>query len=100
MADAVTPLQLVAKGFRRDNMALIVTMAFPFEFIFAIIAGKWATSADRRPFNVWKFGYKLRIIIATLGVLLVAIFPTEQADTLPFIFYVFIMLTVLTYSLS
>jgi hypothetical protein len=40
VADNVTPLKLVEKGFRKDNLALIVTIAFPFEFIFAIFAGR------------------------------------------------------------
>lgn len=46
VADAVTPMKLVEKGFRKDNLALIVTIAFPFEFIFAILAGRISSRSN------------------------------------------------------
>jgi len=41
-SDSITTLKLVEKGFKRENMAAVMTLAFPIESIMAILVGKWA----------------------------------------------------------
>ncbi len=48
-ADAITPMKLVEKGFRKDNLAMVAAIAFPFEFVFAIVAGKLG---NKRPLDL------------------------------------------------
>jgi len=95
VADSITPLKLVEKGFRKDNLAVLVTIAFPFEFLFAILAGK--LSREGEPLKPWKLGYVMRAFIALAGVLLVYTFPHGGEVSLGY--YALVLLIFLVYSL-
>lgn len=95
VADAVTPIKLVEKGFRKDNMAVVVTIAFPFEFLFALMAGKWARG--EQPLNPWKLGFLIRTCIAIFGMVVVYFFP--DSGNITFSYYLLVLGVFLLYSL-
>eukprot|EP00003_Mantamonas_plastica_P000600 TRINITY_DN1047_c2_g1_i2.p1 TRINITY_DN1047_c2_g1~~TRINITY_DN1047_c2_g1_i2.p1 ORF type:complete len:350 (-),score=81.69 TRINITY_DN1047_c2_g1_i2:156-1154(-) len=44
--DSIAALKLIEKGFRKEDMALIVLMQFPVDILFAILSGRWSSSSS------------------------------------------------------
>jgi len=42
-ADTVAALKLIEKGFKKEDLALFVLIEFPFQILFAVLSGKWAS---------------------------------------------------------
>ncbi|KAL0477611.1 MFS transporter, PAT family, solute carrier family 33 [Acrasis kona] len=97
VSDAVMPLKLVEKGFKKDNLALMVTIAFPFEFLFAVLAGKIASKSNRI-LDPWRYGFLARLLISVAGVFLVYSMPRDHTLIQP-LYYLSAMIVFLLYSL-
>eukprot|EP00741_Cyanophora_paradoxa_P015837 tig00020904_g15289.t1 len=99
-ADAATALKLLDRGFRREDMALLVLVEFPFEIIFAVMAGRWSSGSD--PLRPWLNGYRARLLLCPLGALLVYAMPRPVAPGagLPLSFYAIVMAYSLIVSLA
>lgn len=72
------------KGVTRETISLIVLVEFPLELVFAVFAGRWASKGH--PWDPWLVGYALRLAMAALSTILVAVFPEGATimSALPF----------------
>jgi PAT family acetyl-CoA transporter-like MFS transporter 1 len=59
--DAVTPLLLIEKGFKREDMALTVLLDFPCQLVLGYLVAKWSTGT--RPTRPWMYALVLRLIM-------------------------------------
>ena len=59
VADSLTPLKLVQVGFQRDTLALLVTLSFPFEFVFAIWASRITAASSGAPLEPVESRYQM-----------------------------------------
>lgn len=101
-SDSITVLKLTEYGFPPEHLALMVFGLFPFEILFPIIVGKWASSGNAlRPFVL---GYPFRMVLTLAGVAVVASMPHTNGDggtvSVAWIYYVLIFCLQLVYSLS
>ncbi len=42
-ADSVAALKLIEKGFKKEDLALFALIEFPFQILFAVLAGRWSS---------------------------------------------------------
>ncbi|KAI8918592.1 acetyl-coenzyme A transporter 1-domain-containing protein [Powellomyces hirtus] len=75
--EAVTPLKLLDKGLKKEDMALSVLIDFPFQILFGYYAAKW--SSGKEPLRPWLYAFYGRLLFALLGMLLVNYFPDDGA---------------------
>lgn len=47
--DSIQQLKFVERGFKKENLAVIMTLSFPVESLLAILVGKWA---KERPLSI------------------------------------------------
>jgi hypothetical protein len=71
--DAASGLKLVEKGFRREDLAIVVLIDFPFQIIGGWLAAKW--SRGDRPLRPWIYAFWPRLIFALIAALIVYWFP-------------------------
>ncbi|KAJ3183714.1 hypothetical protein HDU85_002143 [Gaertneriomyces sp. JEL0708] len=77
--EAVTPLKLLDKGLKKEDMALSVLIDFPFQILFGYYAAKW--SSGREPLQPWLYAFYGRLAFAAAGMILVKSFPEGGATT-------------------
>ena len=77
--DAATGLKLVDKGFRREDLAAVVLIDFPFQIMGGWLAAKW--SRGDRPLRPWIYAYWPRFLFALLAALIVFWFPKPPIST-------------------
>ncbi|KAJ3183393.1 hypothetical protein HDU87_006712 [Geranomyces variabilis] len=75
--EAVTPLKLLDKGLKKEDMALSVLIDFPFQIVFGYYAAKWSSGSE--PLRPWMLAFYGRLAFAGLGMLLVHYFPEGGA---------------------
>jgi len=92
-ADAMVALKFLEAGFPKESMALLVLIDFPFEILFAVLAGRW--SAAESPLKPWLGAYSFRLALAAIGPLLVFIFPRHVSPLPAWTFFL-----ILGYSLA
>jgi MFS transporter, PAT family, solute carrier family 33 (acetyl-CoA transportor), member 1 len=71
--DAATGLKIVEKGFRREDIAIVVLIDFPFQIIGGWLAAKW--SRGDSPLRPWIFAFWPRLLFALIAALIVYCFP-------------------------
>uniref|UniRef100_A0A8H7YB05 MFS general substrate transporter n=1 Tax=Psilocybe cubensis TaxID=181762 RepID=A0A8H7YB05_PSICU len=71
--DAATGLKLVEKGFRREDLALVVLIDFPFQIMGGWLAAKW--SRGDKPLRPWIYAFWPRLFFALVATLIVLWFP-------------------------
>ncbi|KAF8912933.1 acetyl-coenzyme A transporter 1-domain-containing protein [Gymnopilus junonius] len=71
--DAATGLKLVEKGFKREDLALVVLIDFPFQIMGGWLAAKW--SRGDRPLRPWIYAFWPRLAFAVIAALIVYWFP-------------------------
>jgi len=71
--DAATGLKLVEKGFKREDLALVVLIDFPFQIMGGWLAAKW--SRGDRPLRPWIYAFWPRLAFALIAALIVYWFP-------------------------
>ncbi|KAF9569838.1 MFS general substrate transporter [Agrocybe pediades] len=71
--DAATGLKLVEKGFKREDLALVVLIDFPFQIMGGWLAAKW--SRGDRPLRPWIYAFWPRLVFALIAALIVYWFP-------------------------
>ncbi|KIM67104.1 hypothetical protein SCLCIDRAFT_1210585 [Scleroderma citrinum Foug A] len=72
--EAVTSLKMVEKGFRREDLAIVVLIDFPFQIIGGWLAAKW--SRGDKPLRPWIWAFWPRLAFAVSSTLIVYWFPT------------------------
>mmetsp|Transcript_13167 Transcript_13167/g.41674 ORF Transcript_13167/g.41674 Transcript_13167/m.41674 type:complete len:371 (+) Transcript_13167:407-1519(+) len=71
--ESVGPFKLMDKGVLRETISMLVLLQFPVELIFAVVAGRWASTAGaHRP---WVVGWWARSALALLTTVAIAVFP-------------------------
>lgn len=81
--DAATGLKLVEKGFKREDLALVVLIDFPFQIMGGWLAAKW--SRGDRPLRPWIHAFWPRLFFALVATLIVYWFPKPPISTAFFI---------------
>ena len=71
--DAVTQLKMVEKGLRKEDLAVIVLLDFPFQMAGGWIAGRFSTSG--RALRPWLLAFWPRLGFAISSTLIVYWFP-------------------------
>jgi len=71
--DAATGLKLVEKGFKREDLAIVVLIDFPFQIMGGWLAAKW--SRGDRPLRPWIYAFWPRFAFALAAALIVFWFP-------------------------
>jgi hypothetical protein len=74
-SDASTSLKLVEKGFRREDLAVMVLIDFPFQIVGGWLAAKW--SRGDRPLRPWIYAFWPRFLFASTAALIVYYFPKQ-----------------------
>ncbi|KAF9535740.1 acetyl-coenzyme A transporter 1 [Crepidotus variabilis] len=87
--DAGTSLKLVEKGFKREDLAVVVLIDFPFQIMGGWLAAKW--SRGDKPLRPWIIAFWPRMGFAVLAALIVYFFPHP-----PIPMYFFIIMVVHT----
>ncbi len=77
--DAATGLKLVEKGFKREDLALVVLIDFPFQIMGGWLAAKW--SRGDRPLRPWIHAFWPRLFFAFVATLIVYWFPKPPIST-------------------
>ncbi|KAJ9059637.1 hypothetical protein DSO57_1039488 [Entomophthora muscae] len=90
--DAVTSLKLIDLGFKKEDLALIALIDFPFQIVFGFYAAKW--SIGPRPLKPWLYAIFGRLFFSFIGSLVVMAYPAEGV-TIPY-FLLVIVVGVLT----
>lgn len=65
---------MVEKGFRREDLAIVVLIDFPFQIIGGWLAAKW--SRGDKPLRPWIWAFWPRLAFAVSSTLIVYWFPT------------------------
>lgn len=84
--EAVTALKMVEKGFKREDLALVVLIDFPFQIMGGWLAAKW--SRGDAPLRPWIYAFFPRLLFALIATLIVYWFPTPPISTGFFIFLI------------
>lgn len=71
--DAATGLKLVEKGLKREDLALVVLIDFPFQIMGGWLAAKW--SRGDRPLRPWIYAFWPRLVFAFIATFIVYWFP-------------------------
>ncbi|KDR85273.1 hypothetical protein GALMADRAFT_52530 [Galerina marginata CBS 339.88] len=71
--DAATGLKLVEKGFKREDLALVVLIDFPFQIMGGWLAAKW--SRGDRPLRPWIYAFWPRLAFGLIAAMIVYWFP-------------------------
>jgi PAT family acetyl-CoA transporter-like MFS transporter 1 len=85
--DAVTSLKMLEKGFKREDMALMVLIDFPFQILGGWLAAKW--SRGDTPLRPWFYAFFPRLLFAFIATLIVYYFPKPPISTGFFLFLIF-----------
>lgn len=73
--EILTPLKLIEKGFRKEDLAIIALLDFPIQILFGWLTIKW--SKGSRPMLPWLYATYIRIIMTGAGMIVVANFPSD-----------------------
>ncbi|KAF9458749.1 acetyl-coenzyme A transporter 1-domain-containing protein [Collybia nuda] len=84
--EAVTSLKLVEKGFKREDLALVVLIDFPFQIMGGWLAAKW--SRGDAPLRPWIYAFFPRLLFALVATLIVYWFPSPPISTGFFVFLI------------
>lgn len=85
--DAATGLKFVEKGFRREDLAIVVLIDFPFQTIGGWLAAKW--SRGDRPLQPWILAFWPRLLFSLIATLIVYWFPNPPISKRFFALLVF-----------
>ena len=77
--EAAGGLKLVEKGFRREDLAIVVLIDFPFQIMGGWLAAKW--SRGDRPLRPWIYAFWPRLAFALISALIVYWFPKPPIST-------------------
>jgi len=84
--DAASGLKLVEKGFKREDLALVVLIDFPFQIMGGWLAAKW--SRGDQPLRPWIYAFWPRLAFSLISTLTVYWFPKPPISTGFFIFLI------------
>ncbi|KAJ3516788.1 hypothetical protein NLJ89_g913 [Agrocybe chaxingu] len=85
--DAATGLKLVEKGFKREDLAIVVLIDFPFQIMGGWLAAKW--SRGDRPLRPWIYAFWPRLVFALIAAFIVYFFPKPP---IPMSFFVLLII--------
>ncbi|KAG6857611.1 hypothetical protein H0H87_010179 [Tephrocybe sp. NHM501043] len=82
--EAVTALKMVEKGFKREDLALVVLIDFPFQIMGGWLAAKW--SRGDKPLRPWLIAFIPRLFLALVATTVqfvgISAFHTRVSDPL------------------
>ncbi|KAG5636560.1 hypothetical protein H0H81_007612 [Sphagnurus paluster] len=84
--EAVTGLKMIEKGFKREDLALVVLIDFPFQIMGGWLAAKW--SRGDKPLRPWLYAFVPRLFLALVATLIVLWFPKPPISTAFFLFLI------------
>jgi hypothetical protein len=84
--EASTSLKLVEKGFRREDLAVMVLIDFPFQIVGGWLAAKW--SKGDRPLRPWLHAFWFRFFFSFTAAVIVYYFPKQPIPLMFFILMV------------
>jgi MFS transporter, PAT family, solute carrier family 33 (acetyl-CoA transportor), member 1 len=84
--EAVTSLKMIEKGFKREDMALVVLIDFPFQIMGGWLAARW--SRGDAPLRPWIYAFFPRFFLALVATLVVYYFPKPPISTGFFLFLI------------
>ncbi|KNZ78133.1 hypothetical protein J132_01658 [Termitomyces sp. J132] len=84
--EAVTSLKMVEKGFKREDLALVVLVDFPFQILGGWFAAKW--SRGDKPLRPWLIAFIPRLLLTLIATLIVLWFPTPPISIGFFLFLI------------
>lgn len=77
--EAASSLKLIEKGLKREDLALVVLIDFPFQIIGGWLAAKW--SQGDTPLRPWIYTFFPRILLTVIATLIVYWFPEPPVST-------------------
>jgi PAT family acetyl-CoA transporter-like MFS transporter 1 len=95
--EILTPLKLIEKGFRKEDLAIIALIDFPFQMLFGWATIKW--SKGSRPMRPWLYATYIRILMTAFGMLVVAYYPTSKDSLDSWGYFLAVLAITLTTSL-
>ena len=116
-AENITALELLHRGFKKEDLAMFVILDFPLQIVYAIVAGKLASGRDplwivricRLSLDVcsvltsvqWVLGYQGRLVVALLCSFLIAWYPTTDGGEVPLLYWLAVLcMTLCTSAMS
>lgn len=76
--ESVTGLKLVEKGVKRETIALMALIAFPFQMIVGWLTAQW--SSGKTSLRPWLLGYAGRLGFSVIWLVAVAILPKSPNE--------------------
>lgn len=92
--DAIVPLKLIEKGYPREKIALTVLIDFPCQLAVGFFAPYLAQQG--RPLWGWHRGIILKLVIATISMLVLWNYPAGQANVSTLYFLLILLMTMLS----
>ena len=74
-SEAGSSLKLIEKGFKREDLAVIVLIDYPFQIVGGWLAAKW--SRGDRPLRPWLYAFWPRFFFSSTAALIVYYFPKQ-----------------------
>eukprot|EP00743_Colponemidia_sp_Colp-15_P002687 GILK01002912.1.p1 GENE.GILK01002912.1~~GILK01002912.1.p1 ORF type:complete len:531 (+),score=102.87 GILK01002912.1:42-1634(+) len=88
-SDSVSVLKLMEKGLPEEYIGMLAVIQFPFDSLFAYLAGRWASG--KRPLQPWITGYAFRLCVTACTAMLVYHFPTVSNGVVPWPYLVVVV---------
>jgi hypothetical protein len=94
--DHVSSLQLVRRGFPRQQLAFMAVLQWPFDVLGAIVTGRYARTSRSLRDSLWQLGFFLRLFLAIITPLFIHfMFPYGHGDIPAWLFFLVFMISVL-----
>ena len=95
--DSATSLKLQEKGFPKETAGLLVFIYVPFELVFPFVIAGINKRLKMTKMQLWKNGFRLRIIISVFVASLVYLFELDDKGRVPFSFILRQLFTAILY---
>jgi PAT family acetyl-CoA transporter-like MFS transporter 1 len=94
--DHISSLQLVRRGFPRQQLAFMAVLQWPFDVIGAIAVGRYARNSRNLKDSLWRWGFFLRLMLAMFTPLLIHyFFPRGESARSRWMFVAIFIVSVL-----
>ena len=96
--EILTPLKLIEKGFKKEDLAMIALLDFPFQMIVGWLTIKFGKGS--RPLHPWLYATYIRTGLTLLGMLIVENYPVGEVNVSWGYFMAVLLLTLTTSLMS
>ncbi|KAF6003039.1 Major facilitator super domain-containing protein 3 [Cyanidiococcus yangmingshanensis] len=98
--DHISSLQLVRRGFPRQQLAFMAVLQWPFDMIGAIVAGRYARSSRSLRDSLWQLGFFLRLLLAIFTPMFIHLMFPYGNGALPAWLFVLVFIISVLYQLA